>query len=219
MEPFYILRKPFEVIFKLRKKFSETLIVPFILYISFESLPFIKLDGWLDETIYFVAHFLITVHTAIVTHRLSVLGSDSIPKWGAIKWGKRESIFSLHLLLIILMYEAIYISYTKNSLLAALLTVILFVICTRISLIFPIIAINGKGTIYQSWIYTRNSFLDMVVILWIYPFFIYLITSALVNYDHSVLFVTAVNYLQIVLLTSTLSFTYVEISGAHGEFL
>lgn len=125
------------------------------------------------------------IHTiiAITTHRIILLGPNSIPEWGVYIFRKREFYFVLHLiglgilmiligLIIILL--SLLIPTSTTAFIAALVIYLLvsLYIVSRLSLVFPAIATDQNWSFFDSWKATRNHQFSMIMVVAIFPFII-----------------------------------------------
>lgn len=114
-----------------------------------------------------LALLVIAVQTIIATttHRIIILGPNSVSKWGLTKWTTRESYFALHATVISFSYDfLVYLkAYPKVALLAAF---VLLWGTLRLLLVFPGIATDKGVSFRLSWLLTKSyqKLMLMVVI-------------------------------------------------------
>jgi hypothetical protein len=152
-----------------RRVLAKALTIPFLIVCALYSIM-----GFLPETWYsFFAEWLTYVVEAIfaiTTHRVVLLGGNSVPKLGLTKWTKRETYFVLHLFglfAIVLglgglgMYILVYILSNSLGLLGMLIAVTIWATCAyifaRLSLVFPSIAIDQGISFKKSWELTEGN--------------------------------------------------------------
>ena len=122
------------------------------------------------------------IHTiiAITTHRIILLGPNSIPEWGIYIPRKREFYFAIHLiglgvfmipvsLTIILL--SLFMPTSTTTFVAALVIYLLAFsyIAARFSLVFPAIATDQSLSFSDSWKATRSHQLSMIMVVAIFP--------------------------------------------------
>ncbi|MEM8767003.1 MAG: hypothetical protein AAGE43_06150, partial [Pseudomonadota bacterium] len=84
-----------------RARFAKALAIPFVVYCSLD-FAYLLNPGAVGEALVAFLELLAQTVLAISTHRLLLLGDDSIPDWGLTSWGKRELYFVMHLFLVML---------------------------------------------------------------------------------------------------------------------
>jgi hypothetical protein len=155
----------------------NALLFPALVYIGLNILdisndnpkdpsPFIMVTGLLS--------FLLSVIMAITIHRVIFLEDASITKWDAFKWTKRETTFALYAILL-----GIFI-------MVSLLPIVLFIkvmplvsfglsaffmtfVLSRLSLVFPGIALDHEISFRRSMELTKDHQLLMVFVVMILP--------------------------------------------------
>src|SRR5690606_34925168 len=85
---------------------------------------------------------------AITTHRVLLLGPNSVPTWGITSWTKRETFFVLHVLGLYLIVKAMTFLAYISSVGGIIALVLMFWIIGRFCLVFPGIAVD-KGVSFR----------------------------------------------------------------------
>lgn len=168
----------------------KSLIIPFVLLLGLEATYSLDMNTVLKIIVYFLC-IALQVVIAITTHRTIILGSNSIPSWGLKSWTIRESVFSIHMVLLFLalapiylvIYLPIFLGTIPSSTYMYVSGAISILICSwllgRMSLVFPGIAIDKYVSFKESWKLTRNHQTLMVMVMAVLPlctyFIIYLI--------------------------------------------
>jgi len=171
---------------------------------------------------------IINLHIAVITHRVLLLGKESISKWGITKYSKRELNFFLNSLLILLIcIPFLMVGFFHVGILAISL-ILMTIVISRLSLVFPSIAIDENITITESWEFTKKYKLLMFFSVIIFPAifsiivgFVYnLVIGFLVGVISSKLYVLypILDLFITVFIISALSSTYKIIKEEHPEF-
>ena len=130
-----------------------------------------------------------TVIIAITTHRIVLLGIDAVPEWGTIKVSFREIYYALHVAGLIVIGYAMFklspiviplISIFSFSSLLSLIVALLFLGCilwvlSRLSLVFPGIAVNQGVSFRLSWDMTQNHKLLILLAAAVFPITLYIL--------------------------------------------
>jgi hypothetical protein len=198
--------------------FVSTLVTPAEQKFSMVSLFFVFLS------------FLVDIVILITVHRILILGSDSVPQWGIQKFEQREFSFFLKYLIVAIVFVLIIVLFTVFlqifgiNIFASIF--LAMVVCTvylsRISLVFPAIAVDIKMSFKESFEYTRDFKLLIFVTVIVFPFlfsiviggiYTFIITSlAATISSHINLLLVLLNVAISVFLVSALSNTYMYIS-------
>ena len=170
-----------------KRQLTKALLLPFILYVLVDVINNYE-QNKIATILLSILSIIILTLIAISTHRIIILGENSVPEWGSFKWSKRESLFAFHiaaLKLIILLFPLLFIAPTA---------VLIFTMCliswiiSRLSLVLPAIAIDKRISFKQSWDLTSNRQILMCLIILTFP---------------AILFIT-------VLLLSFIPYNYIE---------
>lgn len=118
------------------------------------------------------------ISIAITTHRVAILGAQSVPKFGSFIFGFREFkilLFTILFFTIILVPVFLLILIPViGGILAILVAIIL---SSRLSLIFPAIACDENFGIYDSWRTTKKHNILVIVMAIIFPILFSFIVS------------------------------------------
>ena len=93
---------------------------------------------------------------AVTTHRIILLGPESVSIWGIYKWGKRETYFALYVLLLALVMIPLEFLGMFSEYMSVIATVIALWVAGRFALVFPGIAIDEHFTFELSRIRTQK---------------------------------------------------------------
>lgn len=195
-----------------RQVLLKALAIPFFAYLTIDlvSLPHNHPGlGWF----LYVSGTAIQVILAITIHRVVLLGPGSVSTWGITSWSKRESFFALHLIGMLVMPMALssVIHIIGNSLTLVALVLILWLI-SRISLVFPGIAVDKGVSFNLSWEMTKNYQMLMFWAVTICPLLLAILHLMLKLIPHTYLLVSFISTLILVIEVAVLSMAYKLIS-------
>ncbi len=194
-----------------RQTLLRVLVLPFFALLILKLLFLLAIPSATKTFLMYVADLALYTLFAVTTHRIVLIGADSVPDWGITSWKKRETIFLLTYVGITLMaapflvITLIPLPYATGIIFAAFLALWIF---GRLSLALPSIAIEKAMTLQEAWNASRNHQLLMFLVVLIYPF-----TTALVNLllqplaNNSFIF-SAISACLIVFEVATLSAAY-----------
>lgn len=151
-----------------KERLCTALAIPFSIYVLIEACALLDLEPaitWLLSTIAIVAQAIF----AITTHRIVLLGPDSVPKWGITSWSKRETYFILHIIGLGLMMIPIGLVGIIPVVGAIAALVLICWLLGRFSLVFPGIAVDKGVSFKLSWELTENHQLAMFLVVVIFP--------------------------------------------------
>jgi hypothetical protein len=205
---FTIFFGAFSFIYYYRNSLFKALIAPFIILVllaiaehAFELTKF-----W--AILLMAIDLLIYTLLAVTTHRIVLLGEDSVPEWGFRKISMREVWFLIHTvgigLLLIAPGLLIYIPYVGWILALILITLLL----GRLSLVFPAIATGQKWSFHDSWAATRDHQLMMAIIVAVLPIIVALPTIALVFIPNTEIPIAVLSLFTTVFCVVTLSLAF-----------
>ncbi|WP_345971400.1 hypothetical protein WCX72_05990 [Sulfurimonas sp. HSL1-6] len=211
-------------------------------YVNLNNIVYVKgnadIDNGLLLFITALANWIIYIMVAISTHRILILGEDSIPKWGLYKFTKREwsfmfNGFLLGLLMMFVAFSVLSLSASFDSigfiLSIAIIGVVLSIIVSRVSLVFPSISVDKAMTFSDAWTFTKQYKLFVFVSVVLFPLlfsfvfgFVYglaiKLISSIIHYELFFLF-SVLNIVIAVITVSALSATYKIIIEEHPEYL
>jgi len=151
-------------------------------YIMQDNISYVNnIPQFKSYTIHFISliiTYLVYLLTAISTHRILILQHSNIPTWGLFKFTKREwSFFKYGLLLGLIFIPIMLISSIFGIIIGKIATVvsiaiglfIISIIVSRISLVFPAIAIDKKISFSNSWEYSKSFKLLVYINIIVFP--------------------------------------------------
>lgn len=219
-----IMEETFQSVINNRSDLSKALLLPFIAYLAIEFIEETEAEGFFKNLLLIFSSLIHTVF-AISTHRIILLGKGSVPEWGLRSWGKRETFFLLHAVVLFGLTYLITSSSIKFSFISIILIPLGFIfilwLWARFSLVFPGIATGQDVSFKTSWHLTKNYQLLMLLIAVI---FIILPASALMMLSHipySAVVINIISILVIVFEVSALSMVYQlitsEVNSVHDK--
>ena len=159
----------FGYMYMFRISFVKALFIPITIlvilgYISIDQSE-LKLVIPLD-----ILSTFIYIIIAITTHRIILLGPNSIPEWGIYIPRKRELHFTIYFIglsLLTIPFIFISVQIPVIGLIISLLTI--SYLAARFSLVFPAIATDQNWSFSDSWKATKNYQFSMIIIVVIFP--------------------------------------------------
>lgn len=211
----------------------KALLLPF-LFIAVATIIGSLIPHVIAYIVVMIFIFMQVVIIAVTTHRIILLGAESVPTWGMYKFTFREYYFAAHAVGIFLMFFALMQlipSIIANYQLASIagwmmglcvsilaLALILWFI-GRLALVFPGIAINQGISFRMSWELTEKHQQRMFMTIAVLPF-VLAITIGLLNAILS--FIPVLNiltiflpFLEVVIVIAMLSVSYRYIFQNH----
>jgi hypothetical protein len=154
-----------------RAQFSKALSVPLILYLALDFVPE-EIHILLDTMLIGVGIFLYTA-ICVTTHRMLLVGLDSVPEWGLRKITMREVLFAVCIGFlyggVLLIFAAMYFApFLEDIQRIALMFVLAFpasYFIARLSLVLPSIAVDSLMSFGESWSLTRGKPVFSLLIL------------------------------------------------------
>lgn len=163
-----IIAGAFYYVSKNRSSLAKALAWPFTALIIISTIEYFANEGVFS---YVLGIASIGIHAifAITTHRIVLLGSDSVPTWGITSWTKRETFFVLHIIALALMAIPVMLLGFVPILggLAALIIICWF--AGRFCLVFPGIAVDKGVSFKISWELTAQYQLLMFLVVIVVP--------------------------------------------------
>ena len=169
----------------------------------------------------------LSVVLAVTTHRLVLLGSGSVPKFGFRLWGYREALFAVYTIGIgvVLLVPGLFIVVIVAPILefnvgfAVQVTTIIFallisipfaIVAARLSMALPATAVGDSLTFRGSWQATKGRSFSMFFIFWIIPIALALPVLIFLLFDSQLaeLAILPVSSLGLVVEIAALSISY-----------
>ena len=221
-----IINETFTLLVKKRDVLVRALIIPFLLLliIDYYEKNFSSLSNSgniftnVSLLFFIILSLIISIIVAITVHRVLLMEENSVPKWGFFKFGAREFKYLGFSILIGLVCIPALIFVFIPIIGIVISVIMIFIIISRMSLVFPAIALNEQMSIFDSWNQTKDFKLITFFSIIIFPTIIsivvglvyilvikFLVNVVSVHFD--ILYVI-LNLFITVLIVATLSSTY-----------
>lgn len=230
-----IIINTFDTIFKNQNRLLEKLIVPIIIltlinyylpqFINKEIISNFNINNFKFETfiipiLLFFLLIMLNISIAVTTHRVTILGPTSVPTFGGFIIGLKELKFLFKsILMTIIIAIPVILSFFIPVVGPFVSLALIFILFSRLSLIYPAISCDKKMSFYQAWKYTKNykiiTFFAVILFPVIFSFtvgFIYtLIIEVLIKLvsEHLVILYSILNVFILVFSISALSNLYI----------
>lgn len=154
----------------------KALTIPGIIFLVLKFLPIQEITQATAILLVVASLFLHTVF-AITTHRIVMLGSDSIPEWGLKSWSMRETRFLGYLLLFILMISVLVAFAIVTPPIGPMIVLVVAVVggCT-LTLVFPAIALEEEFTLGDAWRMAQGHIGALIVCIGLFSFLMSMFT-------------------------------------------
>lgn len=166
--PGKILAGALVTVLERRAPLARALLLPGLIYLAFEWL---RMNATGNGVAAVAMGLQLMAHTifAVTTHRILLLGDQSVPLWGLRVWGRRETLFLLQVIVVSLCMMPLL-------LLAALpgIGVLLAIgaglwVVSRLSLVFPAAAIEEPLTIPEAWALSAPHQMPLLLTVSLFP--------------------------------------------------
>ena len=212
VEPLKVIAGAVVFVVERRARFAKALVVPLVLYCALDFAYLLR-PGSIGQTLVQVAALFVQTVIAITTHRLLLLGDDAIPQWGMVRWGKREAYFFLYVFLV--GFCAIPAAlFAFIPVVGPVLTIVTAAwVLSRLSLVFPAIAVDEGVGLFLAWELTERHQLLMVTVVVLFPLALSLpaLLFLLLPLPWSVLLISVLTAFVTVFSIAALSIAYREI--------
>lgn len=218
-----------------------TFLMILIDYINLKNVVYVEGRAEIESGFLFFITALLTYFilllVAISTHRILILGKDSIPTWGLFEFSKREWSFIVNGLLMGLIVAAailpvvlLGVSLGNTGVLLGIVVFLFvsFILISRFSLVFPAISVDDDMSLSDAWNFTKNYkllvFITVILFPLIFSFVFGLIYGIAIKFLSGIFglnlffFNSLLNIFIGVFAISALSATYVLISKEHPEY-
>lgn len=155
-------------VYENRITLAKALTWPFIAFVLLDATEYLDVEGILSFLIG-VSSVAVQAIFAITTHRIVLLGPDSVSKWGITSWTKRETFFVLHIVGLALMTIPVMFLGFIPILGWIVALIIICWLFGRLSLVFPGIAIDKGVSFKLSWELTKKHQLLMFLVVVAFP--------------------------------------------------
>jgi len=191
-----------------RMALANALVIPFILLVALNASQLAQLPVNVRLVLSLVG---IVVHTifAVTTHRITLLGPQSVTRWGMFAWSRRESSFVLHLFGLGLMMIPLVLFAVVPYVGWVIAFGGMFWLAGRLSLVFPAIAVDHEISFRKSWEMTDRHQSLMLFVVIVFPLLLSAPAMLLATFVPAAFLVTSVlTSLSTVFTVATLSAAY-----------
>jgi len=187
---------------------AKALVLPVVAYLAIASLTIVY-DANTTFTWILRAAILIPITLiAITTHRIILLGPESVPTWGINRFGWREIKFMLAQYMVIIFLVPVMVLFFVPFVGPILGMIAGAYMLGRMSLVFPSIALQRKFDFKDSWDATKNYKLMMFVVVAVFPFVLGMIEFMLERIQGIALVLQAISLFTTVYVVAALSIAY-----------
>lgn len=161
-----IINSTFYPVFENKLILMKALFFPLLLIIVLSELILRYSESIFIVSVLSILTFLLNITIAITTHRILLLGKDSIPPWGLFKFGGREFSFLITSIIIgliigvVIFFGSVPMMFMGESMIPKVIFIVVIFFATtlfsRFSLALPSIAINKEISISDAWDYTKK---------------------------------------------------------------
>lgn len=216
MNIFGILKETFRELASLKLRFLKALVLPILLIVVVD----VVVINSNIPTLYFIEGLIELPFYAVIainTHRILLLGPDSVPKWGIAIPTKRELAFLGYMLFPVLLFIPLALLLLIPFVGATIGVILMMYLLSRISLIYPATAIDAGWTLSRAWNETKNIQIVMILIVCIYPAFVGIPEYFIASFDYSMYLLSLVSAVSIVFIVSALSVTYKHVERNQNQ--
>lgn len=242
-----ILKNTFASVFEKKDILFKALIIPTLLLMIFDYFLDADLKTWYLAVPFFILSFAINITISITTHRILLLEENDIPTWGLFKFTKREfnfllSSIGLVLLITIPTFILVFASGFIESVLGAetiaiavvgigaiVLLVFVIAVISRLSMVFPSIALDKVLSFKEAWKYTKGykmlCFITIIIFPGLFSIIFGLVYGLVIGFLMKVIspqldiLYTVLNVFINVFMISALSNTYKHVILANPDFI
>ncbi len=202
-----VILAAFGYVFEYRRPLAKALLIPFVVYLITDALMLLEPDLAVSLALWITTVVVQTVF-AITTHRIILLGPGAVPEWGIFKWSRRETRFALHMLgLGLVVIPAVILGFIP--LIGGLIALgVIFWLFSRLSLVFPAIAIDHDASFRSSWELTRDRQMLMFLVVMVFPALLAIPAYALSFIPYTFILTSSLTTFLTVFMVAALSVTY-----------
>lgn len=199
-----ILRGCFSILGARWQHFLTALAIPVVLTFALPLLLPIT-DSMAANAFHLLAAIVLQSLIALITHRL-VLIQETVPPWGLQRFGRAELVFVAHYVLIFGMFNVLF--FFVQSVLQFLAIVVIGIwLLSRISLVFPALAVGDQASIMRSWQMTRGHQATMLMVIFFFPLVVGIV---------GVLVRSVISYAEYLVEPLAIAFTVMALSLAYA---
>ncbi len=206
----------FGYVFEYREQFTKALFIPIAVLVLLGVIP-IQESETTKIIIQYVLTIVIYMVLAITTHRIILLGPQSVPVLGIYIPRKRELTFVLYSIVVGTVITPFAFFVLIPTIGCYITKVASLYIIGRLSLGFPAIATGQQWTIYDSWKATRGHQVLMIIVVAIFPFVIGLPEQLLSKIPYISVLVSILSAVTMVFVVAALSVAFQVITEKAND--
>lgn len=194
----------------------KALALPGAIFLVLKFLPVEEITPWV-AVMFGLASLLLHTVFAITTHRIVMLGPDSVPEWGLRSWSKRETRFVGYLLILVLMLSVLVAFALATQPIGPFILMVVAIIggCT-LSLVFPAIALEEDFTLGDAWRMAQGHIGSLIVCIGLFSFVLSMLTFAVATIPYALPLAALLELTTNVLTIAVLSIAFSEIRRVQG---
>ena len=195
----------------------KALTIPGIVFLILKFWP-IENISQMGAVMFAIASLLLHTVFAITTHRIIMLGPDSMPEWGLRSWSKRETRFLGYLLIFVLMISVLVAFSIVTQPIGPMIAMFVAIIggCT-LTLVFPAIAIEQEFTLGDAWRMSQGHISSLIVCIGLFTFLLGILTILVSSIPYALPIAAILELGTNVLTIAVLSVAFGEIKRAKAE--
>lgn len=203
-----IFWEAFGYLYHYKNELVKALLAPFIILFFVGWIEPEKISPLLSMLIALAA-LVAYLFLIVTTHRVILLGPNSVPRWGIYKITKREVRFALYSFVIIIVAMLPSVILVFIPVVGGIAFILGFsYLISRFSLVLPSIAIDQDLSFSDSWKVTKNYQLLMFVVVGIFPILLNILISLISFIPYTSLAVTVLSLLITVWTVAALSVAF-----------
>ena len=195
----------------------KALAIPGVIFIALKFFPVTDITQ-AGAIVFGIVSLLLHTVFAITTHRIVMLGPDSMPEWGLRSWSKRETRFLGYLLIFVLMISVLVAFSIVTQPIGPMIAMVAAIIggCT-LTLIFPAVAIEEEFTLGDAWRMAQGHIGSLIVCVGLFTFLLGILTILVSSIPYAMPLAAILELGTNVLTIAVLSVAFGEIKRAQAE--
>ena len=195
----------------------KALAIPGIIFLVLKFFPVTEISET-GAIVFAIVSLLLHTVFAITTHRIIMLGPESMPEWGLRSWSKRETRFLGYLLVFILMISVLVAFSIVSQPIGPMIAMVVAIIggCT-LTLVFPAVAIEEEFTLGDAWRMAQGHIGSLIVCIGLFTFLLGILTILVSSIPYALPLAAILELGTNVLTIAVLSVAFGEIRRAQAE--
>jgi len=176
-----VLIDTFKILLERRTPILKAIFIPCLIIIATNLLILNYIDvHFVISIFFFTLSIAAYIYIAVIVHRSVLIGSNSVPIWGIARWTQRETSFLFMsfgvgiIAFIPSLFLYALLSYFEISTSLYIIIIPGYYLFSRLSLVFPSIAIDKEISISHSWKLTQNNQILLLLVVAVIPIIIQL---------------------------------------------